>query len=160
MRTPALASDGSDLAAAIATIEENGDGRALVAAVANAFPGYEIATGGSGTPGEFGIGLGAHGLARPLAAVELSDGQLRFLCLATALLSTRPPELLVLNEPETSLHPAAVRALAPLILDASRFGQVIVTTHDEELRHALAEHATMVRLEVRAGATVVEPDEA
>ena len=37
-------------------------------------------------------------------AGELSDGTLRYLCLLAVLLSPRPPELLALNEPETSIH--------------------------------------------------------
>jgi hypothetical protein len=47
---------------------------------------------------------------RPLEASERSDGTLRYLCLAAALLTPRPPELLALNEPETTrLRPASVR---------------------------------------------------
>jgi len=46
-----------------------------------------------------------HGLLRPFRAGELSDGTLRYLLLVAALLSPRPPSLMVLNEPETSLHP-------------------------------------------------------
>ena len=55
------------------------------------------------------------GLLRPLKAAELSDGTLRYLLWIAALLSPRPPELLVLNEPETSLHPDLLPALARLI---------------------------------------------
>jgi hypothetical protein len=49
---------------------------------------------------------------RRLSAAELSDGTLRYLLLVAALLTPRPPELLVLNEPETSLHPELLPALA------------------------------------------------
>ena len=153
VRTDALASDGHDLGAAIATLAERGDKRALDDAVGQAFPGYSVVV--SGEPGIFAVGLETAGLNRPLAAHELSDGQLRFLCLATALLSTRPPELLVLNEPETSLHPSAVTALAPLIVNASQFSQVWVTTHDASLRDALADHAVINTLALKGGATIV-----
>jgi len=44
-----------------------------------------------------------HGLLRPLKAAELSDGTLRYLLLIAALLSPRPPDLMILNEPETRL---------------------------------------------------------
>lgn len=158
VRTDALASDGHDLGAAIATLAQRGDRRALDDALDQAFPGYSVVV--SGEPGTFGVGLATTAFQRPLAAHELSDGQLRFLCLATALLSTRPPELLVLNEPETSLHPSAVVALAPLIVMASKFSQIWVTTHDDRLRDALAAHATINTLELRSGAThVTPPDE-
>ena len=151
--TDALASDGSDLAAAIATLILRGDRRALDEAVDQAFPGYRVVV--SGEPGIFGVGFETSSLMRPLTAQEFSDGQMRFLCLATALLSTRPPELLVLNEPETSLHPSAVAALAPLIKMAAKFSQVWVTTHDDRLRDALADDATVSTLRISNGATEV-----
>lgn len=157
VRTNALASDGSDLGAAVATLFERGDHRALLEAVDAAFPGYSVVV--DGPPGTFGVGLVSPGLRRPLGGPELSDGQLRFLCLATALLSSRPPELLVLNEPETSLHPSAVAALAPLILEAAKFSQIWVTTHDETLRGLLAPHSTVSTLTLVGGATSVRLDE-
>jgi predicted ATPase len=59
--------------------------------------------------------LRQHGLLRPLKASELSDGTLRYLLLVAALLSPRPPTLMILNEPETSLHPDLLPPLARLI---------------------------------------------
>ena len=103
----------------------------------------------------FEVGMRGPGLNRPLSAQELSDGQLRFLCLATALLSTRPPEMLVLNEPETSLHPSAVLALTPLIIEASTISQVWVTTHDVALAEHLGDNAVVSSLELRDGGTHV-----
>lgn len=153
IRTAALASDGSDLGAAIATIADRGDRRALDSAVNAAFPGYQVVV--TGEPGMFEVGMRAPGLNRPLSAQELSDGQLRFLCLATALLSTRPPEMLVLNEPETSLHPSAVLALTPLIIEASTISQVWVTTHDVALAEHLGDNAVVSSLELRDGGTHV-----
>ncbi len=153
VRTSVLAARGDDLGAAIATLEERGDAAPLHQAVSHAFPGYEVLVDSPST-GEFAVGFAAPGLRRPLMAAELSDGQLRFLCLAMALLTTRPPELLVLNEPETSLHPDAVGALAPLILQAAQFGQVWVATHDRTLRDALAPSARLIDLVVSDGETI------
>jgi predicted ATPase len=51
------------------------------------------------------------GVLRPFEAKELSDGTLRCLLLVTALLSPRPPEIMILNEPEASL-PSLLEALA------------------------------------------------
>jgi len=68
-----------------------------------------------------------------LRAAELSDGTLRFLLWATALASPRPPSLMVLNEPETSLHPDLVRPLAALIKAAAKQSQVVVVTHSRAL---------------------------
>jgi predicted ATPase len=62
---------------------------------------------------------------------------LRFLLWAAALLSPQPPSLMVLNEPETSLHPDLVRPLAELIAAAAQRTQVIVVTHSPTLRACL-----------------------
>jgi predicted ATPase len=153
VKTNVLAATGDDLAAAIATLEERGDASPLHEAVDYAFPGYRLNIESAHT-GQFAIQLEAPGLNRPLTGRELSDGQLRFLCLAMALLTTRPPELLVLNEPETSLHPNAVQALAPLIIQASHHGQVWIATHDRTLRDALAPSGQAIDLSITNGETV------
>jgi predicted ATPase len=78
-------------------------------------------------------------MLRPLAAAELSDGTVRYLLWVAALLSPRPPDLLVLNEPETSLHPDLAEPLADLITSAAGRSQVIVVTHSAALAAALGE---------------------
>ena len=82
-RTPVLASDGSDLAAAIATIQEIGAHDELDAAVADAFPGGAIDV--RDADGYFEVEMRQHGLLRPLKASEFSDGTLRYLLLVAAL---------------------------------------------------------------------------
>src|SRR6201992_2196652 len=72
----------------------------------------------------FELALRQPGLLRPLRAAELSDGTLRYLLWVAALLTPRPPELLVLNEPETSLPPDLLAPLAHLITAASAKTQV------------------------------------
>ena len=112
-RCDALAGDGSDLPAALQTILEIGDGAGLQTAVADAFPGSSL-TVDVRTP-RFQVQLQQPGLLRPLSAAELSDGTLRYLLLLAALFSPRLPPLLVLNEPENSLHPDLLPPLARLI---------------------------------------------
>jgi predicted ATPase len=73
------------------------------------------------------------GFDRPFSARELSDGTLQYLCLLAALLTPRPPNLMVLNEPETSIHPDLFGPLAALIVAAGKRSQLIVTTHAHEL---------------------------
>jgi predicted ATPase len=85
-------------------------------------------------------------MLRPLGAAELSDGTLRYLLLAAALLSPRPPELLVLNEPETSLHPDLVPALARLIVRTTATAQVIVVTHSADLLSHLEPEDDVIRI--------------
>jgi predicted ATPase len=129
--TPVLGNDGADVAAALQTIREIGDAAALDHAVEDAFPGAVLRI--QGNEGWFEIAMHQHGLLRPLNASELSDGTLRYLLLIAALLTPRPPGLLVLNEPETSLHPDLVPALARLIAAAAARSQVIVVSHNETL---------------------------
>ncbi len=134
-RTPVLSHDGHDLAAAWQTIREIGDPRALDAAVEDAFPGASVEVTVSG--GRFGLAFRQHGLLRPLSAAELSDGTLRYLLWIAALHTPRPPPLMVLNEPETSLHPDLLPALARLIVQASARSQVWVVSHAARLIAAL-----------------------
>jgi predicted ATPase len=133
--TPVLAHDGRDIAAALETIRMIGDAGALAAAIDDAFPGSEIAV--RLTEGWFNVEMRQHGLLRPLGAGELSDGTLRYLLWVAALLTPRPPQLLVLNEPETSLHPDLLPALGRLIQQASTRSQVIVVSHAAGLIDAL-----------------------
>ncbi|QJW36050.1 AAA family ATPase [Cellulosimicrobium protaetiae] len=134
-RTPVLAHDGADLAAALETVRDLGRGDELDDAVSRAFPGSRLAV--HADDGRFEIALHQDGLLRPLTAAELSDGTLRYLFLVAALLSPRPPELLVLNEPETSLHPDLLPALGALVHAAARETQVVVVTHATPLVEAL-----------------------
>lgn len=136
-RTPVLSDDGSDVAAALQTIREIGDSAALDAAVEDAFPGCRVQIVGG--VGRFEIEMHQPGLLRPLKSAELSDGTLRSLLWMAALLTPRPPQLMVLNEPETSLHPDLLPALARLIIRGSRDTQIWVVSHSSRLLAALTE---------------------
>ncbi len=136
-RTMVLRHDGADLAAAWQTIVEVGDAAALAESVQWAFPGSRVQI--AVTDGLFELALRQPGMLRPLAAAELSDGTLRYLLWVAALLSPRPAELTVLNEPEASLHPDLLAALAALIARATESSQIIVVTHSAPLVAALRE---------------------
>jgi predicted ATPase len=125
--TPVLHHDGGNLAAALQTIVELRPDEALATTLEDAFPGSRLSV--EVQNGRFELQLQQHGLLRPLSAAELSDGTLRYLLWTAALLTPRPPELMVLNEPETSLHPELLPALSRLILAAARNTQVIVVSH-------------------------------
>ncbi len=135
--TPVLGDEGSDLGSALQTIIELHEGELLDQAVADAFPGSKVVVSSDG--GRFGVNMAQHGLLRPLSAAELSDGTLRYLLWIAALLTPRPPALMVLNEPETSLHPELLPALARLIAKAAQRTQVVVVTHSVPLIAALRE---------------------
>lgn len=144
-RTPVLDHDGRHLAAAIQTIIEVGDARVLESTIDDAFPTSRLRV--TATGGRFDLSLTQHGLLRPLSGAELSDGTLRYLLLVAALLSPRPPGLMVLNEPETSLHPDLLGPLARLIRVAAEHTQVIVVSHARAL---------VRELELDEGSQVVE----
>ena len=133
--TPVLSHDGADPAAALATIREIGDSDALTESVADAFPGASVSV--ETDNGRFEVEMQQPGLLRPLKGAELSDGTLRYLLWIAALLTPRPPGLMVLNEPETSLHPDLLPALARLIMRAAERTQVIVVSHAVGLIDAL-----------------------
>lgn len=146
-RTPVLHHDGRDLAAALQTIREIGDRAALDAAIEDAFPGSRLHIDFQ-LGGRFVVELHQQGLLRPLSAAELSDGTLRYLLLVAALLTPRPPSLMVLNEPETSLHPDLLPALGRLIIAASRNTQVWVVSHASRLIATLKESPECNTLEL------------
>jgi predicted ATPase len=151
--TPVLAHDGRDLAAAIQTIKEIGDAPALAHAIDDAFPGSALEI--SASDGRMSVALRQQGLLRPLSGAELSDGTLRYLLWAAALLTPRPPHLMILNEPEASLHPDLLPALARLIGVASKETQVWVVSHASRLITALKQNTdcSSAQLEKALGET-------
>ncbi|MDC0534707.1 AAA family ATPase [Francisellaceae bacterium] len=155
-RTPVLSHDGHDLAAAIQTIIEIGDETALYEAIEDAFPGSQLEIKKFDN-GLFMTQLKQNGLLRPLLATEFSDGTLRYLLWIAALLTPRPPELMVLNEPETSLHPDLLPALARLIIKASQSTQIWVVSHASRLISALEQspECNAIRLEKELGQTKI-----
>jgi predicted ATPase len=71
---------------------------------------------------------------RSFHASQLSDGTLRFLYWAVILLGAAHPTLLLLDEPETCLHPELLMLLAGMLKEAAACGhQVLVATHSDRL---------------------------
>jgi predicted ATPase len=71
-------------------------------------------------------------------AHALSDGTLRFICLATLLLQPNLPSLILIDEPELGLHPYAIQVLAGLVRSASEKTQVILSTQSVSLVNQFA----------------------
>lgn len=138
--TPTLTSDGSNLAAVLATLMHiRRDSAALDRAVADAFPGAALDIPYPGSHASFGMIFPDHP-RRVFQASELSDGTLRYLALMGALMALRLPAFVALNEPESSLHPDLLEPLARLIVKAAERTQVWLVTHSEPLAAALAKH--------------------
>jgi predicted ATPase len=66
-------------------------------------------------------------------AASLSDGTLRFMCLAVLLLQPEPPSIVLIDEPELGLHPYAITLLADMLRGAAEKTQVIVSTQSAPL---------------------------
>jgi predicted ATPase len=145
-RSPVLDPEGRNLAATVQTILEIGDAQTLSAVVRDAFPGSRLSV--DVEQGRFDLRLAGPGLLRPLATAELSDGTLRYLLLIAALLSPRPPRLLVVNEPETSLHPELLAPLARLMITAAERSQVVIITHAEALVDLLRDESDVTTIEL------------
>ncbi|HEY2498862.1 MAG TPA: AAA family ATPase [Candidatus Angelobacter sp.] len=158
VRTPVLAHDGRDLAAALQTINEVGQSQDLHEAIRQAFPGSSLEIEHDEDSGMFAVLLRMPGLRRPLRARELSDGTLRYLCLLAALLSPHPPSLLALNEPETSLHPDLLEPLAKQLVNAGKYSQLWVVTHSQRLAELVEKFSgeAPIRLEITGGETRVQ----
>jgi len=157
--TPVLANDGMDLAAALQTIREIGDHRALDDSISDAFSDANVRV--TNNSGYFELEMRQHGLLRPLKAAELSDGTLRYLLLISALLSPRPPALMIVNEPETSLHPDLLPPLARLIAKSSEGSQIVMVTHSAKLAAELGRNneCKQFELEKELGETLVQEHE-
>ncbi len=71
----------------------------------------------------------------PFKAYQLSDGTLRFICLATVLMQPedKQPEMILIDEPELGLHPYAINVLASLLRSTAKSKQVIVSTQSVAL---------------------------
>jgi predicted ATPase len=79
------------------------------------------------------------GLEKPISAMRLSDGTLRYLCLLAILCHPEPPPLICIEEPETGLHPDILPTIAELMKDAAQRTQLIVTTHSDILVSAFSD---------------------
>jgi len=145
--TPVLNADGSDLAAALQTVIEIGDEATLRDTVCEALGGAQLQIDSVET--QFSLSLRIPGLLRPLHSREFSDGQLRLLCLCAALLSPRPPKLMALNEPETSLHPDLIDTVGKLIAGASKHSQLWITTHSMPLAESIERHSGVPRIQLQ-----------
>jgi len=156
--TPTLASDGSDLAAVFATLVHiREDTTELDRAVDDAFAGAQLVVPAPERTASFGLIMPDYP-KRMFDAAELSDGTLRYLALAGALLGYRLPAFIALNEPETSLHPELLEPLARTIARAAQRTQIWVVTHSERLAAALANNANVKPRTVikRDGGTWIE----
>jgi predicted ATPase len=155
---PMLDADGGNLGAVLATLKHiRGDVADLAHAVDQAFPGARLDIPPPGKDASFSM-IFPDMPNRSFGPKELSDGTLQFLALLGALFAYRLPPFIALNEPEASLHPDLLPALAGAIARAAERTQVWVVTHSTILADAIAEATGIVPRSVirRDGGTWLE----
>jgi predicted ATPase len=86
---------------------------------------------------------------------QLSDGTIRYICLATLLLQPDPPSTVVIDEPELGLHPFAIELLSSLLLEAATRSQIIISTQSSLLLDRF-EPQHIIVANHRDGETVLE----
>ncbi|SFV29618.1 Predicted ATPase [Devosia crocina] len=145
---PTLDADGSNLGAVFATLKHiRGDTTDLDAAIDLAFPGARLDIPHPGPDASFSM-IFPEMPNRPFGPGELSDGTLQFLALLGALLGYRPAPFIAFNEPEASLHPDLIPAIATAIARAAERTQVWVVTHSTLLADTIADQSGIIPREV------------
>jgi predicted ATPase len=157
----ALRPDAANLAAFLLRLSEHEPvhyKRILAAIRANApyFRDFVLAEEGNG---RIRLRWTQAGVDATFPAEALSDGTLRYICLATLLLQPHPPALIALDEPELGLHPFAITQLADMIASTATHSQVVVATQSVTLLNQF-DLGALVVVERDAGSSVLRrPDE-
>lgn len=130
--------DASNLAAFLLLLKEHMPGsyeliRDTVRLIAPFFDDFLLRPQERGSEEQVRLEWQQKGSDFPFQPSHLSDGTLRFICLATALLQPLLPATVVIDEPELGLHPYAISILADLIQSASERTQVIISTQSPTL---------------------------
>ncbi len=155
--TPALAVDGGDLAAALASIFSiKQDRDAFNSALSDAFPGATLDS--SVADGQARFQLKLPDFERELYAREISEGTLQYICLLAALAAYRKPALIAINEPEASLHESFLGPLARMIARTGNDSQICIVTQSSALAREIAQAASIKPMTIRRldGRTVVD----
>lgn len=97
------------------------------------FDDFQLDIKDFGKSKEINLAWNQKGSDYPFSPFHLSDGSIRFIALATALLQPEPPSTIIIDEPELGLHPEAIHVLTELVKDASSRTQVIVATQSPVL---------------------------
>lgn len=133
-----LRHDASNIAAFLLELQEDEEGsyaliRDTVRLIAPFFDDFLLRPQTKGQKEQVRLEWQQKGSDFPFQPNQLSDGTMRFICLATALNQPYPPATIVIDEPELGLHPYAISMLADLIKSASERTQVIISTQSPTL---------------------------
>jgi predicted ATPase len=127
--------EGESLFSAINTLQQKHPDRfeLLEDTLRAAFPGFEALRVPAVANGMLYVDWRTSDSVEPLQVHQLSDGTIRFLWLATLLCCPTLPPLVLLDEPEVSLHPKLLELLVALFREASRHTQLLVATHSDRM---------------------------
>jgi predicted ATPase len=133
-----LRHDASNIAAFLLTLKEEDKEiydvvRDTIRLIAPFFDDFLLRTQKKGKSEQVRLEWQQKGSDFPFQPNQLSDGTMRFICLATALLQPNPPATVVIDEPELGLHPYAITILADLIKAAAGRTQVVISTQSPTL---------------------------
>jgi predicted ATPase len=158
--TEALHPDARNLAAFLARLAEESpaDYQAIVRTIRTVAPFFRDFVLNAGPGGRIALRWKQTGSDTVFPAEALSDGTLRFVCLATLLLQPRPPALLVLDEPELGLHPFAITVLAELLRAVSERSQVLAATQSVTLLDQLTLDELVVAERVDGSTRLQRPE--
>jgi predicted ATPase len=133
-----LSEDGKNWASVIKAMKRSPRGRAaferINEAMGSAIPGFRdvaVSSVGSYLVPRFRFDI--DGQIAEFDPVQLSDGTLRIFGILLALYQPITPALLVIEEPEQTVHPGVLGVLADAIREASESTQIIITTHSPHL---------------------------
>ena len=152
-----LREDGSNVAAYLMRLGKDRPDvyeaiRFAVGLVVPAFRDFRFRVEDTGGKEQVRLEWSQNGTDYPFQPWQLSDGSIRFICLATALLQPDPPSLVVIDEPELGLHPHALGLVGDLIQKASATTQVVVATQSAALLSGF-DPADVVVVSSREGAS-------
>ena len=137
-----LLEDGSNWASVVKALKRTKNGQAALERIAEvmrtAMPGYQnisVSTAGSYLVPQMTLSTLSEGSPRQqkFDPVQLSDGTLRVFGILLALYQQPPPPFLVIEEPEQTIHPGVLPALAEAFKEASERTQIVITTHSPQL---------------------------
>lgn len=165
MRRPQLGSDsrrleenGSNIALATQAVREAGRLPELLRAMAKIVPGLrnaKVQQVDRFLTLRF-VQEQEEGLTANFNATEMSEGALRALGIIVATLQMEPDELLIIEEPEVSIHTGAAALLFDVLKEASEAGAVLITTHSADLVDAARDEEILV-CEYARGVTSIGP---
>lgn len=141
----ALRTDAGNLAAFLLSIRDSPSYEKIIATIQRVAPFFQdfILEPDSANPDFVRLRWKHRGTDAYFDANDLSDGTLRFICLATLLLQPELPTIILLDEPELGLHPYAIQLLASMIRSTSSSTQIITSTQSVTLANQF-EHQDLI----------------